>query len=1076
MKPNPTYQQLERENEILHQQLKFYKSNDMFNSFFENNKAIMLQIDTNTQRITNANKIAINFYGYPKNEFLKKSISDLNTLSPNEIKKLMTEAVKNKSNYSQFKHKLANGKIKDVEIYSSPFRIGNEINLIVTIHDITKQKNNENKIKQRETYITALNKASSLLLKDHLIPYKGFIGIIGEAASASRTYIFKNHKNKYNELVTSQIAEYCAKNIHPEIDNPELQNLSFSDWLPRWEQYLSENKIIKGVVANFPETEKSILEPQGIKAILIIPLFIDKLFWGFIGFDNCITSEMWNKTEQQYLETAARNLEQKIKRHVTQKLLKAENKRFNKTMNAIDAIVYVSDIETYELLYLNDLGKKLTGDKIGEKCYSALQKGQTKPCEFCTNNKLLDKYNRPKEPYIWEFQNTKTKQWYQCRDQAIQWIDGRIVRIEVATDITDRKQVEKSLESEKIFSEKIIETSNAIIIGLDHKHIIRLFNKGAEKTTGYKKTEVIGKDWFDLFFPKEISLEMNSVWENAWGSSAHSYNNFILNKKGERIIISWQSTGMYTGKDINKHLLISIGEDITDRIEAEQALKDSEIKLDTLLNATMDIAALTDKKGVFLSINNALVKSLGVKKEELIGANIFKLNSDVLTINRKNNIRKVIKSKKPFHWEDSRAGKYFDNSVYPIFDEKNKIKQIALFASDITGNKKAQQALKESEEKFRSVIKSVDDMIFVLDKENRFVSVNTSKENLLLKPEMFIGKKHSEVLPKHIDDLFKKAIINVKNGKTEGYEYSLEMPNGLQWYSLKLSPIINDDKFTGSVAVIRDITENKKSEILLQKSKLELERINTHLKDLVLNEVKKSREKDYIMMIQAKQAAMGEMIGSIAHQWRQPLNEIGIYIQNLQERYEKNKLTSENFNTTIEKTMRKLEYMSQTIDDFRNFFMSDKQKIKFSLTENIINTLLLTEASFKNNFINVNFSHKRDVYITGYPNEFSQAILNILNNAKDVLIERKIKNRVVDIKLTQKNNSIVLTILDNAGGVDIEIIDKIFEPYFTTKSKTTGTGLGLYITKTIIEHNMNGKLSAMNIENGTQFKIEFLNL
>ncbi|OQX81249.1 MAG: hypothetical protein B6D64_02220 [Bacteroidetes bacterium 4484_276] len=270
-----------------------------------------------------------------------------------------------------------------------------------------------------------------------------------------------------------------------------------------------------------------------------------------------------------------------------------------------------------------------------------------------------------------------------------------------------------------------------------------------------------------------------------------------------------------------------------------------------------------------------------------------------------------------------------------------------------------------------------------------------------------------------------------------------------------------------------EISERKLAEKSLQDSEEKLRTLNIKLKEKVVLEVAKSREKDRVMLVQSKQAAMGEMIGNIAHQWRQPLNDIGLYVQNIQDKYEYGELSEDALAQTVEKTMDKLEYMSQTIDDFRNFFRSDKNKKKFLLKDSIDKTLSLTEAGFKNNFIEINLYLQDNIYITGYPNEFSQAVLNILNNAKDILVERKIEGPQVKINLSRQEKNVILTVSDNAGGIDENIIDKIFEPYYTTKGKLTGTGLGLYISKTIIERNMMGSLTVRNIKDGAEFKIEF---
>ena len=245
----------------------------------------------------------------------------------------------------------------------------------------------------------------------------------------------------------SQKAEYCAEGISQHVDNPDLQDLKYDDFFERWRKTLVRGKIISGKISGFPKSEENFLELQDIKAILIIPIINEDEFIGFIGFDNCISEDEWNEIEITFLQAAANDISQFILRQRYSLQLQTESIRFQTTLDAMDAMVYVADMDTYELLFMNKLCKKLLddGDGIGKKCYAVLQKEHTKVCEFCTNHLLLDKSGNPTEPYVWEFQNTVTKRWYQCRDQAIRWTDGRIVRMEIAVDITERKKAEEKL-------------------------------------------------------------------------------------------------------------------------------------------------------------------------------------------------------------------------------------------------------------------------------------------------------------------------------------------------------------------------------------------------------------------------------------------------------------------------------------------------------------------------------------------------------------------------------------------------------------------------------------------------------
>jgi len=267
------------------------------------------------------------------------------------------------------------------------------------------------------------------------------------------------------------------------------------------------------------------------------------------------------------------------------------------------------------------------------------------------------------------------------------------------------------------------------------------------------------------------------------------------------------------------------------------------------------------------------------------------------------------------------------------------------------------------------------------------------------------------------------------------------------------------------VRLATDLIVHKKAEEALKK-------LNEELENLVAQRTAELREKDQILLLQSRQAAMGEMICNIAHQWRQPLNALGLTIQQLVLYYDNGEFNREFLDNKVLQSMELIQHMSKTIDDFRNYFRPDKEKTEFKVNEAIANTVSLIEDSFKNRHIRIEVLAKDDPAIFGYPNEFAQAVLNILNNAGDALTERAIKDPMVTITICSGDNRAVVTIADNAGGIPEEIIAKIFDPYFTTKGPQHGTGVGLFMSKAIIEKNMGGKLAARNIANGAEFRIE----
>ena len=231
-------------------------------------------------------------------------------------------------------------------------------------------------------------------------------------------------------------------------------------------------------------------------------------------------------------------------------------------------------------------------------------------------------------------------------------------------------------------------------------------------------------------------------------------------------------------------------------------------------------------------------------------------------------------------------------------------------------------------------------------------------------------------------------------------------------------------------------------------------------------------EKDRLLIQQSRQAAMGEMIGNIAHQWRQPLNNLSLLIQQAQIYYELGQFNREFLDENVKRSMEIIQHMSRTIDDFRNYFKPEKEKVEFRVHEAVAKTLSLMEGSFSQQQISIDVDAKEDPTIYGYPNEFSQVLLNILINARDALTERRVDRPQVTIQIGTEDSRAVVTIADNAGGIPEEIIGKIFDPYFTTKGPQAGTGVGLFMSKSIIEKNMGGRLTARNTTSGAEFRVE----
>ena len=347
-----------------------------------------------------------------------------------------------------------------------------------------------------------------------------------------------------------------------------------------------------------------------------------------------------------------------------------------------------------------------------------------------------------------------------------------------------------------------------------------------------------------------------------------------------------------------------------------------------------------------------------------------------------------------------------------------------------------------------------------------------------------------------------KSIYTVQNGLNDFFKYLNDKKTKLSIIELssndefkQMASIINENvlyiskNIEQNEALIKNATkilENIKignlgtrlsedtNDTALNELKNMINDVIENLESRIKNEIDQRLAQEQILIQQSKLAAMGEMIGNIAHQWRQPLAQISAIHMNMKVTYDFNKFDEVYLNEKIKEANKLTSYMSQTINDFQNFFIPQKEKEIFSIEKACKDAYNIIDSSLKYHNIEINFNIKEDTNILGYKNEFSQVILNILSNAKDILIERKIENPKIDIEVKNGDNYSIIKIHDNAGGVKDDILDKIFDPYFTTRHKTQGTGIGLYMAKNIIERNMSGFINVKNIENGALFTIKVL--
>lgn len=342
-----------------------------------------------------------------------------------------------------------------------------------------------------------------------------------------------------------------------------------------------------------------------------------------------------------------------------------------------------------------------------------------------------------------------------------------------------------------------------------------------------------------------------------------------------------------------------------------------------------------------------------------------------------------------------------------------------------------------------------------------------------------------------------KAIATITSEEHEAIQkkwVSLRVDKEIDWRAVR-QWIFVAGGFAGTILTLVLTWNRRLATEINERKRVErkLKELNVDLEGRVDVEIRKQRYQEQIIIQQSKLAAMGEMIGAIAHQWRQPLNAVGTVVQSLHEAFLYGELDDRLFKSKVDMAMSQIQFMSKTIDDFRNFFRPSKEKTAFNVLDALTESMSIVSAQFHANSIICSLDCRScgealdcatgtasqcRILVLGYPNEFKHVIVNLLNNAKDEIIEQREKGALsetdgrITVIVSADKDRMKVDVEDNAGGIPPLILERIFEPYFTTKEQGKGIGLGLYMAKTMIETNMGGRLSAENVSDGAVFSIE----
>ncbi|RXI36959.1 hypothetical protein CRU99_13020 [Malaciobacter mytili] len=513
-------------------------------------------------------------------------------------------------------------------------------------------------------------------------------------------------------------------------------------------------------------------------------------------------------------------------------------------------------------------------------------------------------------------------------------------------------------------------------------------------------------------------------------------------------------------------------------------MKQKDIKPEDIINLIDDLIFLKDLDGIYQNCNKAYLEYFNKNMNEIVGKNDFEIFNKKTAINFIQSDNELLKNKITKTYDERIYNKeetiYLETIKTIVYDKKNNPIGILGISRDITIRKQYEILYQENQIIFEMIIKK-EPLEEILNTVINFVEEkcpNVMCSILFLnKDKKRIEKAIAPSLPnsyiKNIKGIkiaagvaasgtaaFLKKRVIIENINTHPYWQAYKyITNEAGIKACCSQPIFSSiDEILGTFTFYY-----KKSK---RPSSYELRLIDSfsHLCSIAMQkdiDEKEFKEKNLLLIHQSKMASLGEMLENIAHQWRQPLSLISTCASAVKIQREVGVLNEDLVDEALDNILNSTKYLTKTIDDFRSFFLKNRSKKDFFIKKTIEKVLNLTSAKFKNKEINF-IKDIEDLPIFGFENELLQVLINILNNAEDALILNDIKNKLIFINVYKKNNDCIIEIKDNANGIPQHIIEKVFEPYFTTKHKSQGTGIGLYMSQEIISKHMYGKIEVKN--------------
>ncbi len=634
---------------------------------------------------------------------------------------------------------------------------------------------------------------------------------------------------------------------------------------------------------------------------------------------------------------------------------------------------------------------------------------------------------------------------------------------EVAGDIAyalNNIDVEKSVIDLKELYGNVINSIENIIFVKDTNFTYIACNNAFEKLIGKSKDEIIGKSDYDIVgkdvadFFREHDIKMLEK------KKAKSNFEWVTYPDGKRVYLLTVKSPLQNSEGAIIGL-VGNSVDVTKQKEVEQSLLESEERFKLLMQESPSVIEVYDLDGFQVDVNYAYELLWGFPATLTLNKfNLFK-SEEVAKRGLLEYVKRAYAGESvtvPLYQYDSTGAteaqgqgrvRILNTKIYPLKDASSVIKNIVITHEDVTDKENTRLLLEQKKSELEAIILEAPSPIILHTEDGNIIMLNqawidASGYTLEETPTIYtlVDKFYDDIemrkfALKHIESLY-----HITSKVDEGeFTFLNKKREKVTWKFISAPLGMIDGKYT-IISSAMDITELKK--------------------------------KDELMITQSRHAAMGEMISMIAHQWRQPLSVISMVANNILLDIALEELNPKEVEKYSRNIIEQTEHLSKTIDDFRNFFKQDKNVLKVQLEVIINETYAILKESLVNNNIRFQIFNHSELEVETYPRELMQVFVNIINNAKDALVSKKVKNAFIEVTIYEDEDYINAKICDNGGGIAEEILTRIFEPYFTTKDEKNGTGLGLYMSKMIVQEHLHGAIEVTNQDEGVCFIVKLL--